>query len=68
MRIFIKNPRMLHFLPWVVVTSCKISEKSNEWFPRILKKEGRTGVVQFFKWSEWSKVQFSPKIGGPKIR
>ena len=30
MRIFIKNPGMLLFPPWVVVTSCKISDKSDE--------------------------------------
>ena len=61
MRIFIKNPRMLHFLPWVVVTSCKISEKSNERFPRNLITDGRTNERTRVN----SKVQFPRKLGGP---
>ena len=64
MRIFIKNPRMLNFLPLVVVTSCKISEKSNERFPIILitneRTNGRTDMRVNFK------VQFPRKLGGPK--
>ena len=54
---------MLHFLPWVVVTSCKISEKSNERFPRILNTDGRTNERTRVN----SKVQFPRKLGGPII-
>ena len=41
MRIFIKNPGMLLFLCWVVVTSCKISEKSNVQSLRILRTNAK---------------------------
>ena len=40
-RFFNKYPGMLLFLRWVVVTSCKISEKSNEQSLRILRTNAK---------------------------
>ena len=43
-RIFLKNPRMSHFFALVVITSCKISEKSNEWLLRIFGTNVKTPI------------------------
>ena len=41
-RIIFKNPRILHFPPYEVVTPCKISEKYNGQSLRIYGTHGRT--------------------------
>ena len=36
-RIFIKNRDVLFFYPYCPPTSCRVSEKSLEWFPRSIR-------------------------------
>ena len=58
-RIFIKNPRMLYLLPWVVVTSCKILDKSNELLLRIVRTNGKNTFLTPFTPPPGTQREFS---------
>ena len=47
-KIFIENPRKLHYLLWVVVTPCKISDKSDEWSLKILGTDVKKNIFDPF--------------------
>ena len=67
-RIIFKNPRMLHFRPYKVVTPCKISEKYNGQSLRILGTDGRTDGRTHARTRVNSKVPIPTKVGGPTFQ
>ena len=67
-RIIFKNQRMLHFLPYKVVTPCKISEKYNGYSLRILGTDARTDGRTDGRTRVNSKVPIPTKVGGPTSR